>query len=117
MTGEKIIRPTVEVPPPSQVVAGQVIMLTFSGDYLILNNAIVCDETIVRYAYSDEFPAFSWKRTIIVLLDDQVLTTSECDYTCQLEATIPGDSRAGGHTLMVETNWERITFELQVIQP
>jgi hypothetical protein len=67
----------VESTPPKQVSTGQVLTLVFSGDYIIGNNAIVCDGEVVRYRFSDQLPSFSWERTVRVLLDEQVLATFE----------------------------------------
>ncbi len=115
-TGEKIIGPTVAAPPPAQVSPGQVIAIAFSGNYIIVNYAIVCGDTIVRHAHGDEFPSFNWDRTVEVLLDEHTLTTVACGYTCQAEVTIPQDILPGAHKLMLETNWESIIFVLQVIR-
>jgi hypothetical protein len=116
-TGEKVIRPTLEATPPAQVSPGQSFTVTFSGNYLIANNAIICGDTLVKHAYSDELPTFNWNRTVRVALDERTLTTVACGRTCQIEATIPKDSQTGAHTLILETNWERITFDLQIVKP
>jgi hypothetical protein len=116
-TGEKIIGPTVEASPPAQASPGQVITIRFSGNYIIVNNAIVCGETVVRHAHSDELPVFNWDRTVEVSLDEQPLTTVECGYQCQVDVTIPQDIPSGAHELILNTNWESISFALQVIGP
>jgi hypothetical protein len=113
-TGEKVIGPTVEATPPTQVSPGQTITIILSGDYIIGNNAIVCGDEVLRHAYSDALPSFSWQRTVEVLLDEQVLATVECEYTCQIEATIPQNILPGPHQLILDTIWESIIFELQV---
>ena len=116
-TGEKYIGPTVEAGPARQVMPGQVITVAFSGNYLIVNNAVVCGDSVVGYKHSDELPSFRWQRSVRVLLDGQMLKEVECGYTCQLEVTIPQDTSPGAHSLMVDTNWEDLSFDLQVVAP
>jgi hypothetical protein len=117
-TGEKIIKPTVETRPPVQVSPGQVVKIVFSGGYVILNNAITCGETVVRYMHSDELPSFDWTRTVEVLLDGNALTTAECEYTCEIDAKIPEDVKPGTQKLVLDTNyWEDVVFEIQVVKP
>jgi hypothetical protein len=116
-TGEKLIDPTVEAPPPAQLSPGQAFTVTFSGNYLVANNAIICGDAVVKHAYSDELPAFNWNRTVVVLLDERTLTMVECGQTCQIEATIPPDTARGAHKLILATNWERMSFDLRVVEP
>lgn len=127
VTNEKIIMPTIESPPPVQASPGQVITIIFSGNYIIFNNAIVCDDTVVRYEYSDEIPDFNWDRSINLFLDEQVLASIECGYTCKIEAIIPKDILLGEHKLVIERNldgeWsletylQNITFDLEITRP
>jgi hypothetical protein len=117
-TGEKIIKPTIESRPPVQVSPGQVIKIVFSGGYVILNNAITCGGSVVRYMHSDEFPSFDWKRTVKVLLGENTLTTADCEYTCEVEAMIPDDVKMGTQKLILDINfWEELVFEIQVVKP
>jgi hypothetical protein len=114
-TGEKYIEPTVEAGPARQVMPGQVITVAFSGNYLIVNNAIVCGDTVAGYKHSDELPSFDWQRPVRVLLDGQALKEVQCGYDCQLAVTIPLDSVPGAHVLRLATNREDLRFDLEVV--
>lgn len=114
-TGEKYLPPTIEAAPPMQVSPGQTITVTFSGGYIILNNAITCGETVVEYKYSDELPNFTWDRRVEVWWDDQVLATVQCAYRCRVETAVPQDASPGAHQLSVDAFMgDEITFDLQV---
>jgi len=117
-TGEKIVGATVEAPPPTQVSPAQTITLTLSGGYIIANNAIVCGESsVVRYAFSDELPGFSWDRSVDVMLDASTVASIHCGYECRVEVTIPADTAPGPHQLVVRTGLERVNFDLLVTSP
>jgi len=117
-TGEKIIYPTVEATPPAQLESGQTVTVTFSGDYIIFNNAIVCaEDEIVGYAYSDELdPNYNWERQVTVQLNEQALDRITCDYTCQVEVMIPGHTLPGDYQLVLSPPFLDISFDLVVTE-
>jgi hypothetical protein len=113
-TGEKFIGPTVEATPPAQVTQGQVLTVTFSGAYVIGNNAILCAAEVMGHIYSDVLPGFDWNRKIVILLDGQTLETAECAYTCQVKVPLPQNISPGSHQLTLLTGFDRLNFELQL---
>lgn len=117
-TGEKIIYPTVEATPPARLASGQTITVTFSGDYVILNNAIVCGEDgIVGYVYSDElYPDYNWERQVTIQLNEQTLDSISCDYTCRIEVMIPDDTLPGAYQLVLSPPFLDISFDLVVTE-
>lgn len=113
-TGEKIIRPTIEVPPAAQIVAGQPISLTLSGGYVILNNAVMCGDKLLNYVHGDELPDFNWERTVEIRLDDRTLTIVKCGYRCQIKVNTPAGITPGAHKLALAIGWEVVTFEVKI---
>ncbi len=116
-TGEKYIPANIETPAPAQVQPGQPISIHFSGGYIILNNARVCGENnIVGYIYDDELPSFSYRRTVQVSLDDNTLTTAECDNECAIEVIIPAGTAPGIHQLILQIPRIRdVVFDIDII--
>lgn len=115
-TGEKVILATVEATPPAQVIPGQTVTVDFSGSYLIANNAIICGENeIAGYAYSDELTSnYNWDRQVSIKLNEQVLDTITCGYTCEIEVTIPDNLSPGIYQLVLSSYLEDITFDLAI---
>jgi hypothetical protein len=118
-TGEKVILATVEAYPAFEYAPGDVVSLTFSGNYLITNNAIICGEEheIVGYIYSDQLDRWSWEREVTVSLGDRELERIRCEYTCEIEAAIPEDTLPNGYTLIVNSWIEDISFQIVVTEP
>ena len=129
MTAEKIIEATVEATPQPQIAAGETLSFTFSGNYAIQNNQIVCGFKVVDYYRSDdELPGFDWDREIIIWMDDQVLETEpqviervDCDFTCTVKVKIPADTLPGIYTLEAE-NLDgpllmRFDFVVEITEP
>lgn len=124
MTGEKIIRPTVEATPHPQIAPGETLSLTFSGDYLIQNNQLVCGENrevVDYYLSNDELPGWSWKREVIIWLGEQELQRVDCYFTCNIEVEIPADTLPGEYRLKV-ANYGRfaapeLEFVLKITDP
>ena len=114
-TGEKVIPIQIEAPPPTQARPGESISIHFSGGYTILNNARVCGENnIVEYVYTDELPAFSYQRTVRVLMDDDLLAAVECNNECGLELVIPTDTPLGMHQLRLQTPHNEM-FDIKIV--
>ena len=90
-TGEKYIPIVLGTPPPSYAYAGQAIEVSFSGGYLVGNNAVICgEERGVEYIHSDELPGWSYARTIALEIDGQRFGERVCEYECAIAGTIPG---------------------------
>lgn len=117
-TGEKLIFATVEAYPAFEYAPGDIVSLTFSGNYLITNNAIICGEEseIVGYIFSDQLDRWSWEREVTVSLGDRELKRIQCGYTCEIEVVIPQDALLSGYTLVVNSWVEDISFQIVVTQ-
>lgn len=116
-TGEKIIPVTIGTPPPPQAQPGETITLSFSGGYLIVNNARICgDNEIVGYIYADELPGFSYQRTVRASIDNESLAELDCDYDCCVEVTIPVTASQGSHRLRVGPpfGFRELEFDLKI---
>lgn len=115
-TGEKFIPVTIGTPPPPQAQPGETITFSFSGGYLILNNAQVCGDEVVGYIYTDELPSFSYQRTIRVLIDNERLADLDCDYDCCIKVTIPVTASQGLHRLRLGSPFGlgRLEFDLEI---
>jgi hypothetical protein len=116
-TGEKIIPVTIGTPPPPQAQPGETISLSFSGGYLIVNNARVCgDNEVVGYIYADELPGFSYRRTVRVSIDKKTLAELECDYDCRVEVTIPDSTGQGLYRLRLGPpfGFRGLDFDLEI---
>jgi hypothetical protein len=117
-TGEKWI-PIVRVtPPPSYAYAGQTIQVSFSGGYLVGNNAVVCGaEGIVDYVHSDELPGWRDVRTVAFQLGDQRFGERTCAYDCTITGTIPGAIDVGVYPLYVlaPVRLRELAFELFIV--
>lgn len=115
-TGEKIILPTIEATPAAEIATASDIVIVFSGNFLIINNAVICGEVIERYVHSDTLPDFSWDRQVEVLIGERLLTTVKCGYTCRIEASIPADLLSGVYQLTLKTNYQTIRFDIQIFE-
>ena len=89
-TGEKYIPIVLGTPPPSYAYAGQAIEVSFSGGYLVGNNAVICGDQDVDYVYADELPGWSYARTVALEIDGHRFGERVCDYECAIAGTIPG---------------------------
>ena len=117
-TGEKWIPIVAGTPPPSYAYAGQEVQTSFSGGYLVLNNAVVCgDEGIVDYVHSDELPGWRDERRVRFDLDGQRFGEGLCGYECTITGTIPSTMQVGVYTLYVgiPVRVRDLTFELFVV--
>ena len=118
-TGEKLIPIVQGTPPPLQVKPGEQFTLSFSGGYMIMNNARTCgDDGIVTYIYSDELPGYSYERSVQVLLDGEDFVRPICDYDCQLAITLPDTLEPGPHDLQLDLPFfNEVAFDLIVVTP
>ena len=117
-TGEKWIPIVAGTPPPSFAYAGQEIQASFSGGYLVINNAVVCgDKGIVDYVHSDELPGWRGERRVGFDLDGQRFGERVCGYECTVTGTIPSAVQVGVYTLYVGIPWRArdLTFELFIV--
>jgi hypothetical protein len=117
-TGEKYIPIVVGTPPPSYAYAGQTIHVSFSGGYVVGNNAVSCgDKGIVDYVYSDELPGWSYARQAALQIYDQRFGESECDYRCAITASIPVSVDVGVYPLYVLVPWRvrALEYELFIV--
>jgi len=117
-TGEKWIPIVSGTPLPSYAYAGQEIQSSFSGGYLIANNAVVCGEKgIVDYVYSDELPGWRGERRVNFELDGQRFGEGLCGYECTISGTIPSAMQVGVYTLYVGIpgRVRDLTFELFIV--
>ena len=117
-TGEKWIPIVAGTPPSSYAYAGQEIQSSFSGGYLIANNAVVCGEKgIVDYVYSDELPGWRGERRVGFELDGQRFGEGLCGYECTISGTIPSAMQVGVYTLYVGIpgRVRDLTFELFIV--
>ena len=102
LTGEKWVPIVAGTPPPSYAYAGQEIHTSFSGGYLVANNAIVRgEEGVVDYVHSDELPGWRGERPVRFELDGQRFGEGMCRYECSVTGTIPSNVQVGVYTLYV----------------
>jgi len=114
-TGEKPIPIVLGPPPPSHAYAGQTIHVSFSGGYLVGNNAVICGEDgIVDYVYSDELPGWSYARPVALQIYDHRFGERECDYECAITTTIPGTVDVGVYPLYVVAPVPGRTLEFEL---
>lgn len=118
-TGEKIIELEVTRSPPLQVAPGQRVIVSFSGGYVIFNNARVCGESnVVGYVHSDELPGYSYERTVRIRLDDEFIAETECGMACAVSLEIPEGIAHGKHRIEVRPRYgwrNELTFEIEVL--
>jgi hypothetical protein len=118
LTGEKWVPIVAGTPPPSYAYAGQEIHTSFSGGYLVVNNAVVCgDEGIVDYVHSDELPGWRGERPVRFELDGQRFGDGVCGYGCSITGTIPSVMQVGVYTLYVGIPGpvRDLTFEMFIV--
>ena len=118
LTGEKWVPIVAGTPPPSYAYAGQEIQTSFSGGYLVANNAVVCgDKGIVDYVHSDELPGWRGERRVEFELDGQQFGEGRCGYECTVSGTIPSTMQVGVYTLYVGIpgRVRDLTFELFIV--
>lgn len=113
-TGEKWIDATVVATPAPQVGPGETISLTFSGGYVVVHYSVVCGTEVVGYRFADELPGYTWQRHVEVRLDERVLATAACDYTCTIVAGIPADVAPGRYRLTIAGLATNLGFDLDV---
>ena len=64
--------------------------------------AVVCGRgDVVGYIPQENLPRFAHRRVIEVYLDEDLLTSIECQNECSLEFAIPSDASAGVHKLRI----------------
>lgn len=117
-TGEKVIPAVVGTPPPPSALPGETISFSFSGGYLVANNLCVCgDRGIIEYVYSDQLPGYSYRRTVEVRLDDQMVSRVGCDRDCPIAVTLPTAIGPGLHRLDVSGPGigSELDFELLIV--
>lgn len=98
---------------------GQRVTVSFSGGFVVPNNARVCGEdNIVGYVHSDELPGFSYRRTVRIRLDEDVRAETECGMACTVSLEIPEGIAPGMHRIEVRppNGWRNeLTFEVEVL--
>lgn len=94
ITGEKLIAPTIELAPPTQVYPGQPVSVCLSGGYVFLNYLMDCsddgDYLGGGYAHADELAWSSYTHTVRVNL---VKASVRQEEECWTELIVPSDTR------------------------
>jgi hypothetical protein len=64
--------------------------------------AVVCGSgDVVGYVRQDDLPRSAHRRAIEVYLDEELLTSTECEDECRVEFAIPSDTSPGRHKLRI----------------
>jgi hypothetical protein len=123
LTGEdlhplEIIRRLPETARP-----GDTLTFAFAGSYMVMPSCEKRDgKAYYHYPTMQELSEKTW-RDVVAQLDGKDLTSVRCGHECQLEFSLPTETKIGKHTITILTggspffNPKDTTFTIAVIEP
>jgi hypothetical protein len=111
-TGEANHPINIRKPPPERVSPGQRITISFASGYTwIPATQVVCGTMAVGWEHMSGYHGLGDPRPVRVLLDGELLASTECGYECRVEFAIPTTISPGPHELELQAHPNEVLFQ------